>query len=126
MGGLVLDIFVVYLFRALSRAWRLRGTSRWEPTKANIGSISCPLITWGCPVVEVVYVYKISNEIYSGLETIPFIWRSSAENYVSRNPEGSIVIVRVKPNDPGVSVMRCEDQPRTQVSNERQASHGVV
>jgi hypothetical protein len=126
MGGLVLDIFVVYLIRVLSRAWKQRGTAGWEPTKANIANISSPLITWGCPVVEVDYVYKINDEIYSGAETIPFIWQSSAQGYVQRNPKDSVVTVRIKPSAPETSVMRSADQRRRQVGEERHASQGVL
>jgi hypothetical protein len=125
MGGLVLDIFVLYLIRVLSCAWKHRGTAGWELTKANIASISSPLITWGCPVVEVVYVYKLNDEIYSGSETIPFIWRSSAEDYVQRNPKDSVVTVRLKPQAPEISVMRSVDQRSIRVS-ERHASQGVL
>ena len=115
MGGLVIDVFLVYLFRTLLRKWRQRGTSQWEARKAQVASISSPLV-WGCPVVEVVYLYRINEETYSGLETVPFIWLSSAEDYVRRNPQQSILIARVKPGDPARSTIRNEDQVRMQVS----------
>src|ERR1700744_1659154 len=105
MSGLVLDVFVVYLFRVLVRAWRRQGTSAWESREASIASISCPLITWGCPIAEVVYLYKIDNDTYSGSESIPFVWRSSAEEYVRRHPQGSILTVRVKPSEPEMSTV---------------------
>jgi hypothetical protein len=112
MGGLVLDIFVVYLLRVLVRAWRRRGTSEWMPQQAKIEIVSCPLITWGCPIVELVYLYKIDNETYSGSESIPFIWRSSAEGYARDQARGGVLTVRVKPGDPEISILRSEDQVR--------------
>jgi hypothetical protein len=62
-------------------------------------------MTWGCPVVEVAYIYEINNEIFSGSDEIPFICHSSAGDYVLRNPQDSILSVRVKPQDPQESIM---------------------
>lgn len=126
MGGLVLDIFVVYLLRVLVRTWKRRGTFGWTLQQASIESISCPLTTWGCPIAEVVCLYKIGDETYSGSDDIPFIWRSSAEDYVRRHPEGSTLLVRVKPGDPEISVLRTGDQVRAvaQVGEGRPAAHG--
>ena len=126
MSGLILDIFVVYLFKVFVRAWRRRGTSEWELRKANIASISCPTTGWGCPVVEVVYVYKINDIPYSGSTDIPFIWRTSAEEYARRHPLASVLEVRVKPDDPEISVVRGEDQVHVmaQIGDVRQAAHG--
>jgi hypothetical protein len=126
MGGLVLDIFIVYLFRVLIRAWRRLGTSEWELRKATVASVSCPPIAWGCPIVEVVYLYKIDEMTYSGSANIPFIWRSSANEYARKHPQESILEVRVKPGDPEISVMRAEDQARAvaQLGDVRHAAHG--
>jgi hypothetical protein len=57
-----------------------------------------------------VYLYKIDDETYSGSESVPFVWRSSAEDYVRKHPQGSVLTVRVKPGDPETSIMRGEDQ----------------
>lgn len=109
MGGLFLDIFVLYVVRVLIRFWKQRGTSGWVLQQANIECISRPLSAWGCPVAEIVYLYTIGDETYSGSDSIPFIWRSSAEDYVRRHPEGSTLLVRVKPDDPSISVLRARD-----------------
>jgi len=126
MGGLVLDIFVVYLLRVVVRTWRRRGTSEWTLLKANVESISCPLIAWGCPIAEVVYLYKIDDETYSGSESVPFIWRSSAEDYVRRHPQGSVLTVRVKPGDPETSIMRGVDEAdvAARIGDASHAAHG--
>jgi hypothetical protein len=94
--------------------------------KANIESSFCPLITWGCPIVEVVYLYKVCDETYSGSESIPFIWRSSAEDYVRMHPQGSVLTVRVKPGDPEMSIMHDEGQSSivAQIGDTRHAAHG--
>lgn len=59
--------------QGLSRAWERRGTTGWTLQQANIESISRPPSIWGCPVTEVVYLYKIGDETYSGSDDIPFI-----------------------------------------------------
>jgi len=125
MSGLVVDVFVVYLIRVLVRKWRQRGTSVWEPKKTRIASISRRLMAWGCPIVELVYVYKVDDKTFSGMESIPFLWGSSAEDYVRRNPPESSLTIRVKPGEPEISIMRDEDQDRTQASDEHHALHGV-
>jgi len=113
MGGFVLDIFVLYLIRVSIRFWRRRGTSSWMLQQANIENISRSLATWGCPLAEVTYVFKVGDETYSGSDEIPFIWRSSAEAYVHRHPKGSTLVVRVKPGDPETSVLNVGDQVRS-------------
>jgi hypothetical protein len=75
--------------------------------------------------VGVPYVYKVDDTTLSGMESIPFLWGSSAEDYVRRNPPESSLTVRVKPSEPEISIMRDEDQDRTQASDEHHALHGV-
>jgi hypothetical protein len=105
MLGLVLDIYVVYIVRALLRIWRRRRSSAWEATEARVASISDDPKGWGCTVVEVIYVYKSDGEIYAGNETIPFIWDSSAKDYTRTYPQGSTLAILVKPGDPKVSII---------------------
>ncbi len=105
MGGLFIDIFVVYLVRILYRSRRRLGTSAWDLREAKVVSISRPPAGYGCPVVEVVYSYAESDRTCWGSADIPFIWRSSADDYVGRHPVGSVLVVRVKPGDPDISTL---------------------
>ena len=105
MGGLFVDILVVYLVRILYRAWKQRGTSTWDLKEAKLVSITRPPTGYGCPVVELVYSYAEDGRTCWGSADIPFIWRSSADDYVGRHPVGSVLVVRVKPGDPDISTL---------------------
>lgn len=52
-------------------------------------------------------------------------WRSSADDYVRKHPEGSALLVRVKPGDPETSILRAGDQVRvvTQIAGASPAAH---
>jgi hypothetical protein len=78
MGGLVVDIFAVYLIRALVRKWRRLGTSAWERTEGRIADISRRPIALGCLVIELVYLYNVDDKNLSRMESVPFLWNSSA------------------------------------------------
>jgi len=103
--GSILDIYVVYVVRTFLRIWRRRGISAWEATEAHVSSISAETKGWGCPVAEVVYVYKVDVEIYSGSETIPFLRDNSAKDYARRYPAEGTLAILVKPGDPEVSMI---------------------
>lgn len=105
MGGLFVDIFVAYLVRILYQAWRRLGTSTWDLREAKVVSISRPPAAYGCPVVELVYSYEAGDRTCWGSADIPFIWRSSADDYVRKHAAESLLAVRVKPDDPDVSTL---------------------
>ena len=104
LGGWFLDVLIVYLFRALRRAWTWRRTRFWPTKRAKITTISYRSGFGGCPLVEVVYTYEFDGTTYSICEDIPFFLHDSAQSYVYRHPEGSHLIVRVNPNNPEISV----------------------
>ena len=106
MGGLVLDIYVEYIFRQvllLIRAWR---SSSWPVTKATVTASDCPATAYGCDVAEVYYKYRVNGEPYTGVYIKPFIVHHSAENYINNSvPVGADLVVRLKPGDPSTSVV---------------------
>ena len=111
MGGLFVDIFVVYLVRILYRAWRKRGTSTWDVREAKVESISRAPTGYGCPVVNLVYSYAAGDGNGWGSTDIPFVWLSSADDYVQRHPVGSSLAARVKPGDPEISILHTGVSP---------------
>jgi hypothetical protein len=107
MGGLVIDIFVEYLFRALTRMIKRRGSGAWHVAKAAVTSSACPRAGYGCDVAEVCYTYRVHGELYAGINQKPFILHNSGENYASRFAPGTDIAVRVKPGEPSESIV-CE------------------
>jgi hypothetical protein len=105
MGGLVLDIIVEYLIRVIGRAIKRYRSRAWPTVTATVVSSACPLSGYGCQVAEVVYSYRIKGERYLGTNKKPFISSDSGADYVRRFVRGTEFTVRVKPEDPEVSVV---------------------
>ncbi len=78
--------------------------------KATVTGSNCDHTPYGGPVAEITYAYTHEGEYYSGIHREPFILRGSAEEYVARFRAGGDVIVRVKPVEPEVSIVRDDDQ----------------
>jgi hypothetical protein len=110
MGGWFVDIFVEYLFRAMSRVIRNRGSGSWSIAKANVTSSACPNAVYGCHIAEVYYAYRVNGELYTGVNEKPFISPNSGENYVKQFAPGTEFTVRINPRDPSVSIVREGDQ----------------
>jgi hypothetical protein len=110
MGGLVIDIYIEYLYRVVTRMIRRFGSSAWPVAKGNVRSSACPGAGYGCYVAKVYYTYRVDGEHYAGVNEKPFIIRNSGENYVSRFARGTEFTVRVKPQDAAVSLVRDGDQ----------------
>jgi hypothetical protein len=100
MGGLIIDVFLVYIVRALFRLTRELRTSDWKTGTARVASTTCPRIPFGCPVCEVAYVYDANGETYSGLDEIPFVWQSSADSFAAIHPPDTPVAIRANPKAP--------------------------
>lgn len=109
MGGLFLDILVVYLIRVLVRRWRQRGTSAWNLKEARIADISYRPTAWGCSFVELIYLYNVDDKNLARMESVPFLSDSSANGYVRNHPRESSLSIRVNPGKPEVSVVVDED-----------------
>jgi hypothetical protein len=109
MGGLVIDIFIEYFYRAVTRMITRRGSGAWPVAKATITSSSCPRAGYGCDVAEVYYTYRVNGEVYIGVNEKPFIVHNSGENYASRFAPGTECTVRVNAKDAAISFMRDGD-----------------
>lgn len=100
MGGLIVGVVVVYAVRRLIWLFSALRTSSWIPTDACVAVASCPMISFGCPLCEVSYVYELEGESYSGFASVPFFWQSSAESYSRMLTPGTHVVVRFRPESP--------------------------
>src|SRR5260370_4874160 len=82
MGGLVIDIYIEYLYRVVTRMIKRLESSAWPVAKATVRSSSCPRAGYGCCVAKVYYTYLVDGEHYANVNEKPFIIRNSGENYV--------------------------------------------
>lgn len=104
MAGFFLDIIVEYLIRVTGRAIKRRRSREWPTVRATVTSSECPKNS-GCNLAEIVYLYRFNDERYSGTNKKPFWFASNAEIYIRDFPPGTEFTVRVKPNNPEVSIV---------------------
>ena len=100
---------MIYLFKSTVRLLGLRGSRLWPIQPAKVASVNC----WkklGGSVVELIYVYTVEGSIYSNVDEIPFLSKHSAKKYASRFEKGEKLMVRRKPSQPAISVVREDDQ----------------
>jgi hypothetical protein len=108
MGGLVLDIYVEFLIRAVIRFFKARGSASWPVTTAKVTAASLRR-GLGCAVADIVYNYRFDGELYTGTDANPFLLTPSAESYLEDHPRGSELLLRVRPGSPNDSVVRQDD-----------------
>src|ERR1700730_13778359 len=108
MGGLAL----VHLFASVVRsAWNWLngfGSGKWPSVTATITAEPMRIDRFGGNTVEIVYAYRFEGELYTGLHEEPCFFSES--DYMERFPKGRSFMVRVKPGEPEISVVRDEDQ----------------
>jgi hypothetical protein len=103
-AGDILFIILEYLFRLTVFTIRRHRSESWPQTKATITGFTIPKSITG-HMVELDYLYYFADERFAGKSKMPFIFRSNAEACMKQFVTGAKIIVRVKPNDPSVSVV---------------------
>lgn len=99
----------VYIFRA---AWNWLNASRsgdWPLAQATITDNPVRIEGSFSATVEIVYSYRVEGELYTGLHGEP-VFNASDTEYNERFAKGRSFVVRVKPGEPEVSVVRDDDQ----------------
>jgi hypothetical protein len=116
MVGWYLDVVVGYfmsLLRMVARRLRARRSIDWRETTATVVGASCRTTLFlPRPVAEIVYTYRIDGGFYGGVDEKPFFSESPAKQYADQFNRGGNLVVRVKPGQPEVSIVRDEDQVR--------------
>jgi hypothetical protein len=102
MGGLFLDIFIVYVFRMLRRLASLLRSRRWGKEIAAVSDSHLNDSLYNSVNVE--YEYAANGQEYVGSFEKPFILDSSAKAYAEQFARGMEFKIRFKPGDPSVSV----------------------
>jgi hypothetical protein len=115
MAGWFLDIIVGHLIRTVIHLFKSRGSHQWPKQNATVLS-SRMLGGYGGPVAEVIYSYTHQGRYCSGQYKKPFMSSDSAKRFVAGFPKRTQIVVRVKPEDPVMSIVRDDDQPRMTVN----------
>ncbi len=110
MGGLVLDIYVEYIVRVIIRLFKTWGAKSWPIIQAKVTSTNCRPGGFGCAVADITYTYRLDGELYMGSDANPFVWTSSAKDYLENYGRGTEVACARETGKPG----RCS--PSSEVS----------
>lgn len=107
MGGLVLDIIIVFSYR-MAVTWIGEYRSRnWSKTAGKLKAAHSQRGGYG--LVQMTYEYAVADTKYTGLHSKCFLTHRSAGEFASLLPPESDLIVRYNPADPAESFIRESD-----------------
>jgi hypothetical protein len=109
MGGFFLGLLLPCVLKSAGNWLDAFGGGKWLSVDAAVTADPTRLNRSGCSAVEIVYSYQVDGVLYTGSHEEPF-WDSSETDYMKRFPRGRSLVVRVKPGEPEVVVMRDRDQ----------------
>jgi hypothetical protein len=101
MGGFVIDIVLMFLFKSAARLSHLLQSSKWERGTASVVERVVVAPVMGCPSVKVHYKVLPNDHSTEGWDEIPFLFRSSASQFAEKFAENIPVRIRVNPNKRG-------------------------
>jgi hypothetical protein len=113
MGGLVLDIAVMFIFKSLIRAVRFLRSLRWKHVEATVVDSIVVDPDMGCPSVKVRYQIFSNGVSQQGVEEFPFFLRRSAKNYAKGFSENQLVVIRINSGDAREMLFASSDQHRS-------------
>lgn len=102
--------FVVFLMKSVVHSWRAAGSGKWSCTEATVTAEPAVSRLLGCPTAEVVYFYRVKGELFTGFHEESFLLAEALAVYVARFSNGQKFVVRFKPDEPNISVVRQQDQ----------------
>jgi hypothetical protein len=106
--GFFVDVIVGYIARSIRNGWRAGSSGDWPLVEAIVTAAPTTSSGYGGTTVEIPYSYRVRGELYTGLHEEPCSLFGS--EYMKRFPKGKRFVVRIKPEEPEVSVMRDADQ----------------
>ena len=112
MAEAVLEYLVRTLllsFRTIVLWFKGTGANKWPCVEGTVTAQPTAPHSFG-RTVELVYSYRFKGELYTGFHQEPFFLADSVTEYLDRFSNGRKFVVRVKPKQPEVSIVRDEDQ----------------
>lgn len=105
MGGLVIDVLVIFLWRTVVQLAARIKSNKWTQCKA----IAFDARADGAQVT-ISYHFKVGGRNEKGCWDIPFLFSDTAERYARATPKGTTVWIRFDPHSPQRSVLLIADQ----------------
>lgn len=111
MGGLVLDIIVVFLFRITRRVFRELQSRNWPSLMGAIKTSEAPSSAM-YSYAEIIYSYTVTGETYTGTYVRGFWDGSTAERFARKFGPKQKILVSYDPLHPMKSFLRDRDLHR--------------
>lgn len=109
--GFFADLYLVYLFKVLSRWTKFRGSRNWDTNEAIVTAMPDRTpAALGCPTLEIPYEYRVNGELYTGLHEEPFLLVDSLNTFAARFTAGNRFVIRINPDRPEISTVLEADQ----------------
>jgi hypothetical protein len=112
--GFFLDIYVEYFVRVVISLFKRWNARSWKVVTAEITNTGYRRGGIGCAVADISYKYEIDGQVYTGTNSVPFISNGAAKDYVERYSPNNQLLIRVRPEVPGSSVVREVDLYRVE------------
>lgn len=100
MGGLVIDIYLVYLYRASIRLFHFFQSLRWDCVVASLTDWRVIDPTFGGPSLKVYYEFTMNGHLITGQDEFSFFMPLQTMSYAKSLSRGLPSIVRMNPNNP--------------------------
>jgi len=109
--GFFTDLYLIYIFKVITRWTKFRGSRSWDTNEATVTATPNKTpATLGYPTLEIPYKYRVNGELYTGLHEEPFLLLDSLNTFAARFTEGDRLVIRIKPDCPGISTVLEADQ----------------
>jgi uncharacterized protein DUF3592 len=110
---------IAYALNATMHSVRVGASLQWPLAIATVTAPPTSSSGFGCPSVEIIYSYRLDGELYTGIHEEPFLLARSVSEYLERFGEGRNIVVRVKPDNPEVSIV-CEGDQGALIQSQRE------
>ena len=97
MGGLFIDIVIVFIAKSLLRGIAYVRSRRWDRRNATLREVSVLHYAFGCDCVRARYVVEGSARGVESIEEIPFMLPTNGSLLASRLGYLRAIVVRVNP-----------------------------
>jgi hypothetical protein len=110
---------IAYALNAAMHSVRVGTSLQWPLAIATVTAPPTSSSGFGRPSVEIIYSYRLDGELYTGIHEEVFLLARSVAEYLERFGEGRNIVVRVKPDNPEVSIV-CEGDQGALIQSQRE------
>ncbi len=105
-AALVVDVLIELMVRSGARACRASAVNTWPVFPATVVATDLSNGFTSLKVARVTYAYRYAGEDFQGTDEKPFWYDGSAKDHLDSHQAGTVIAVRVDPDNPAQSVFR--------------------